>query len=529
MTATPASRALGLMLAAWCVAGLPARAGADDAAAVGLDDLALRIGPENLPTGADVLVAQVEAPTGGGAYRPNPNHEDFVGKNFILMSGASANSSHATNVGRRYYGTAIGIAPAISDIHVWEANHWATTGFLHTSSGLPPDASPTGLKLFNHSWVGTLNSNSMDNNALRRADFVMSRDDLLMFVGVNNGGGTNYALLSHLYNGLSVGVEGGGHLSADTLVGIDGPGRMKPEIVAPGTLTSFSTPIAAAAGALMVETARAMSAGADPTAERGEVIKAVLMAGANHRPGWTNNPEISGPLRGTTGRPLDSVYGADLVNVNMSHMILTGRQQFGLAAPPASINARHAGWDLTTVGIGESRYWRLKVCDLAAEVSILATWHRQASSPFGSGNWAVADFDLILWRLDVGEQLVTLVGDDGLAYFGGGNVASESQVDNIEHLYVLDLEPSEYVLELRRLDNEVVYPDYDAAVAWLLPDPGIIGDIDGDCVVGITDFLKLIARWGPCPEPCPPSCPADIDGDCEVGVTDFLQLLAHWD
>ena len=38
----------------------------------------------------------------------------------------------------------------------------------------------------------------------------MSRDDLLMFVGVNNGGGTNYALLSHLYNGLSVGVAGGG-------------------------------------------------------------------------------------------------------------------------------------------------------------------------------------------------------------------------------------------------------------------------------------------------------------------------------
>jgi hypothetical protein len=150
------------------------------------------------------------------------------------------------------------------------------------------------------------------------------------------------------------------------------------------------------------------------------------------------------------------------------------------------------------------------------------------SGPFGNADWAVADFDLILWRLDANEQLVALVGDSGLAFFGGGNVVSLSQVDNVEHLYVLDLEPGEYVLELRRLDNEIEFPAYETAVAWLLPDPGITGDLDGDCVVGITDFLKLLARWGPCPEPCPPSCPADLDGDCEVGVTDFLALLANW-
>ena len=57
------------------------------------------------------------------------------------------------------------------------------------------------------------------------------------------------------------------------------------------------------------------------------------MAGANHRAGWSNNPEVAGPLRGTTSRPLDSVYGADLVNVDRGHMILTGRRQ-ALASPP---------------------------------------------------------------------------------------------------------------------------------------------------------------------------------------------------
>jgi hypothetical protein len=53
-------------------------------------------------------------------------------------------------------------------------------------------------------------------------------------------------------------------------------------------------------------------------------------------------------------------------------------------------------------------------------------------------------------------------------------------------------------------------------------------DLDGDGVVGVTDFLALLGAWGPCPVPCPPSCPGDFDGDCNVGVTDFLILLAGW-
>ena len=53
-------------------------------------------------------------------------------------------------------------------------------------------------------------------------------------------------------------------------------------------------------------------------------------------------------------------------------------------------------------------------------------------------------------------------------------------------------------------------------------------DLDGDCRVGIIDFLTLLANWGPCPDPCPPACVADIDGDCMVGILDFLALLLHW-
>ncbi len=51
----------------------------------------------------------------------------------------------------------------------------------------------------------------------------------------------------------------------------------------------------------------------------------------------------------------------------------------------------------------------------------------------------------------------------------------------------------------------------------------IDGDLDGNNLVTIEDFLALLGDWGACE-----ACPADIDGDGEVGINDFLALLANW-
>ncbi len=71
---------------------------------------------------------------------------------------------------------------------------------------------------------------------------------------------------------------------------------------------------------------------------------------------------------------------------------------------------------------------------------------------------------------------------------------------------------------IARLANNVRRITYDNAT---------VGDLDGDCVVGIQDFLGLLAAWGLCPSP-PTECPADLDGDGSVGILDFLMLLANW-
>jgi hypothetical protein len=60
---------------------------------------------------------------------------------------------------------------------------------------------------------------------------------------------------------------------------------------------------------------------------------------------------------------------------------------------------------------------------------------------------------------------------------------------------------------------------------WGVPPsaPDCPGDFDGDGAVGVTDFLEMLAAWGP-----NPGHPADLDGDGTVGVNDFLQLLGYW-
>jgi hypothetical protein len=52
------------------------------------------------------------------------------------------------------------------------------------------------------------------------------------------------------------------------------------------------------------------------------------------------------------------------------------------------------------------------------------------------------------------------------------------------------------------------------------------GDLDEDGVVGILDFLALLAAWGPCD--VGGGCLGDLDGDGLVGIVDLLILLGNW-
>ncbi len=131
------------------------------------------------------------------------------------------------------------------------------------------------------------------------------------------------------------------------------------------------------------------------------------------------------------------------------------------------------------------------------------------------------------------ETLVQLTGPQGELLLStaltGPFPFGEPTEQSVDEQLVLD--PGVYTLHSRALAADafdIGKPFFAGESALNLTiEIAILGDLNGDEVVDILDFLMLLAAWGSCPEPCPP-CPADLDGDCQVGIVDFLTLLENW-
>ena len=495
-------------------AGVLHSAQSEDWNIIGHTDLLNRLGAD-APTGAGVVVGQVEASEGGG-YGPNQGSGEFAGIAFTAQSGSPGSSSHATTVGKNFYGGATSIAPDLDNVHLWEVNDWLGSGYLNYGTSSAPGSPPSGMRISNHSYIG---DTTVNETLLRRIDFAANAYHTLYVVGVNNGSSSDTpALWAAMYHGISVGLVSGDHGANDQTA--DGGPRMKPEIVAPSSFTSFSTPVVSSCAALLQETvATDPGLSGSSFAYRPQVMKSVLMTGATHDESWTNNPILTGASRGMTSRPIDEIYGAGIVNIDRSHRILTGLEQAGSSnnVIPEQPNIQGPGWDWEYVSNGESVYYRFCLDDTAPEVIFTATWHRSVSASFAS--YELPDLDLYLWKVEDGS-LVDMVGQ-GPKAFESGNVTSESQVDNVEHLYVRGLAAGEYVVEMVRQNGGA---SSRGAIAWWIPEPSdlIPGDLNGDGEVDGADVGLLLALFGS----DDPS--ADLNADGVVNGADMGLMLANW-
>jgi hypothetical protein len=139
--------------------------------------------------------------------------------------------------------------------------------------------------------------------------------------------------------------------------------------------------------------------------------------------------------------------------------------------------------------------------------------------------------NVVTFRIDSALQLVTFPEGNSRTTNGGplrvGSHQNGQGADNFFLRGAIDeLRISRGVVPLENLLNAEASSYSQDANGNDIPDecePPCPGDIDGDGSVGVTDFLDLLAAWGP-----NPGHPADIDGDGNVGVTDFLELLASW-
>ncbi len=488
------------------VVSMPALA--DYRADVGFTSLDALPGP-GAPTGAGVNVSQVEAlytVNGVQTFMPDASDTEFLGKNLVDRSGAPAGvySEHATSVGRWFYGNQSSISPGITDVDVYDATKWLGTGFLRTAGVMGPQPWASTARIANHSWVGS--GDAFNAERLQRLDWVIDRDEFIQVVAVNNGP-PNQPLLANAFNVISVGRSDGGHATGSVAVdNIYTAGRTRPDVVAPNNVTSTTTPGVAAAVAILVEWGHANAGlSTDPVsqpvtnragatvrnAERSEVIRAAILAGASRQTRNTVAPDITDYrllAANQTANGLDARFGAGQLNVLNSYLVINAGEQNSLEDEAAGAGAVAAtGFDYDPrfggyAGTNATATYYLPVPATSGRLAAALVWNLKIAG----GTAAIFSGTATLYDLNLELFDVT----DAANWVSVGSSASTNE--NTENLWLPLTGGRKYALRVTRGPAQVAF-DWDCALAWRL-ELGSVADTDGDGVPDDVDNCTLAAN-----------------------------------
>jgi Bacterial TSP3 repeat/Thrombospondin type 3 repeat len=450
-----------------------------------------------MATGIGVTVTQAEANTSTDptkfSYFPDPANSQFTGKIITDRTQLSdAYSGHATAVAKDFYGITSSIAPGISTIDAYLADDWLGEGFLQ---GINHNKKPldSTSRIANHSWIGSANDSAVDSDLLMRVDWLVDRDEFIQVVGQTNSAVTNKALLGGAYNVIAVGktdgVNGRGTAAVDTTYTA---GRTRPHLVAPFTTSSAATPVVAAAAAMLVALGHNNSSlSTDPVktsttnrngmailnAERSEVIKAALMAGADRLTTNGSGPDITDYRTGAANRSdngLDIRYGAGQVNIYSSyHIIAAGEQNSDEddGTGPGVIGVYGFDYDPAFGGSGSNSTATYRFSTGASPVILTAAlaWNLYIDASNGngfSGTATLRDLDLFLYDVTNSTELLA---------------ASTSSNENTENLWLVLNPGRNYLLQVIPKTGQSTFA-WDYALAWQ-----IVADADGDGVADTQD------------------------------------------
>ncbi len=344
-------------------------------------------------TGANVNVTQVEASLNQNpppdTFEVNPatvnqpqslfTYIDYQGNSSATYNSTDG-SSHADTVGNLFYGgvpsvssSAYGVAPGVATVANYDAGRFGGYNIGLSENSTTQMLYPTGVQnptvnnaqVINQSFIFSIPSTVIANNDQQQYmenidwayDQYVNTYNTIIVSAVGNDANpstTPYQINppATAYNSIAVGSYNGQTEDGPTF-----DGRSKPDIVAPGSETSYATPLVSGAAALMVQAGNlstgysANTAGGwtqsqyDANAVLPQTVKALLMNGAVQPTGWTH----------TATAPLDPRYGAGVLNVNNAYQILAA----GRAAATASNTStavmttptitQASGWDVETL------------------------------------------------------------------------------------------------------------------------------------------------------------------------------------
>lgn len=396
----------------------------------------------DLPTTHGNGFTQVEALESGANYMPDTASAMFTGKTFVNKTSTSAvTSNHANTVASFFYSTS-SLLPgtAATTVDVYSADDWLGAGFLRAGTNNEPAIESRAVQ--NHSWITTSGDTATSEEICQRLDFAIDRDGFICVAGENNGSSTTLPLLmGQSYHTIVVGRTDGLHSAGSTT--IDGAGRIKPDLVAPGTATSYTTPVVGGAAGILHEKLRT-SPHSLSGADLPRTIKALLMASArkDRVANWDN----------TSTRPLDDVYGAGEVNIHNAYLVMqAGRVSAG------AIQHGQRAWAAESVSSSAAKSYFFTIPGGAPSVPLCAAlvWHRVITDNLpGPANWgslssSMVNLDLSLYSA-TGTSRGVLISQ------------SASTLDNVEMIYQPQLAPGDYELVVSS-DSATATP---YALAW---------------------------------------------------------------
>ena len=477
---------------------------------------------DQLPSGSGIPVSQIEAAS-SGHWLPDPDNSEFSGKTIFNLSSDSGVSSHATTVGRLFYGNTNAMAPGVDAIAAYEANDWALYRVLKYVDGWQPAAGPS--RVANHSWIGS-SSSAVAGNILRRIDWLVDVDEFIQAAAV----GGSSQLMGSAFNVIAVGrtdaYNAYGTAATDAVYVA---GRTRPDVVSPNYWLSEATPVVASAATLLVDAGSDPILSTDPVAtfktnrsgvriynaQRAEVVKAALMAGADR---YTRNTYTTANITdfrkdevNRTANGLDRRFGAGQVNVENSYWIIATGEQNSIEDDPDGggfIGFEGFDYDPAFGGLdGSNPGATYDFTSDGAHLLLTASlvWHLRIDG----GTKYSFDGTATLYNLDL--RLFDMTDGSEVA-------ASLSTIDNTENLF-FTLKPNrQYRLQVDTGDGQADFK-WDYALAWQMAP-----DADADMVADRLDNCSKTAN----------SAQVDTDGDgygnicdCDLNNDGYVNMIDY--
>ena len=458
------------------------------------------------PNGAGIAIGIIEPAFAGKdnpditAWLPYPDISDISQVTLRDASGGStADSTHSARVSQFLFGQSDGLATGIA-----EANYYSLSDFIYNKlvpltnyvGTLQPSAFlySLGAKVFENriNNISAISSDA-DNNAtlLRRFDWATAHEDVINSISAGNSS-LSPTLFSSSYNSIYIGITAGSSgKRAASIDNIYSGLRQRPDVVTPMRNSSRGTATASSITSVLLETARDAAAtlsNVSPSntqvltrnAEKSEVMKAVLMAGADRK---TSNTRINSIPRDEAGERisgepeyiaditnyraagyatsngLDSRFGAGQANVHKSHQILTGGEQDS-QEDGGNTSVSLLGFDYDEAfgnGAGDANpnsvaSYLLPTLTSDANLDVTLAWNLDVYS--GDGLFINAMlYDLDLWLYDVTDTEEVLVN------------ASTSSFDNTETISQLLSAGRDYEFRVTTEKN-VTALLWDYGIAW---------------------------------------------------------------